>query len=75
MIERIKSALRSLFNWLNVWGAVLLAYALQNQTVVSELLPFLPPPLKPWAPTIALAWWALVQFAKARALKKAQPVA
>jgi hypothetical protein len=70
---RIRAALLSLFNHLNAIGAFLLTYALQNQTVVAELMPFLPAPWRPYAPILGAVWWILVQIAKARAIQKATP--
>ena len=71
MIERIKSHLQSLLNWLNMLGTVALAYALANPNAVAELIKLLPPPVQPYAPMLALGWFLFVQYAKARAIKKA----
>lgn len=61
-----------LLNWLNGLGSVLLAYALVNPSAASDLLNLLPEKLKTPAALMAPAlWFMLVQFAKARALKKA----
>lgn len=68
---RIKAALKSLLNWLNAAGSLLLAYALANPNTFADLKALLPPPLQPWAPTLALVWFGIVQFAKAAAIKKA----
>lgn len=68
---KAKSALTSLLNYLNVFGSIMLAYALQNQTIVSEMLPFLPEPWRPFAPLLGGAWFAVVQVAKMNAINKA----
>jgi hypothetical protein len=71
-MKRMRLALSSVLNWLNAWGSILLAYALQNQTVVNELLPFLPANVRPFAPLLAGLWFATVQIAKVKAIKKAE---
>jgi hypothetical protein len=70
---RIRAALLSLFNQLNAIGSLLLAYALANPGAFAELRNLLPVSLQPYAPFAALAWFGLVQLAKARAIQKATP--
>lgn len=67
---RVKSAFRDLLTSLNTGFSLLLAYALENQRVVDEMLPFLPESLKPYAPLLGLVSFILVQYAKARDLRK-----
>jgi hypothetical protein len=70
---RLRKFFSSLLNNLNAIGSLILAYALANPTVASELLNLLPPELKKGAVLgIPLLWFGLVQFAKARAIKKAK---
>jgi hypothetical protein len=58
---------------LNALGSILFAYALLNPDAASELLNLLPPSMKtPVAVALPVAWFALVQFAKARAIKAGQ---
>jgi hypothetical protein len=54
-------------------GSLLLAYALAYPGAFAELRGLLPVALQPYAPAAALLWFALVQIAKARAIKKASP--
>lgn len=73
MIARLRKFLSSLLNNLNMLGSLLLAYALANPLAASELLSLLPKELKTGAVLgIPLVWFGLVQFAKARAIKKAK---
>ena len=67
--DRIRSASSHLLTNLNTIGSVVLAYALANPGMFAELKALLPVPLQPFAPTLALGWFLLVQFAKARAVK------
>lgn len=71
MIQKLRAHLGSLLTWLNYIGAIVLAYALQNPGAFAELRALLPPSLQPYAPLGALLWFALVQYAKARAVAKA----
>jgi hypothetical protein len=73
LTERIRAALTSAFNYLNALGSLLLAYALAYPGAFAELRGLLPTHLQPYAPAAALGWFALVQIAKARAIKKASP--
>lgn len=74
MIAKLRAHVASLLTWLNYLGSILLAYALANPGIMGELKALLPPPLQPYAPTLALIWFGLVQYAKARAIgKAAQP--
>lgn len=69
MIAKLRAHLASLLTWLNYLGSILLAYALANPGIMAELKALLPPPLQPWAPTLALVWFGIVQWAKMRALR------
>jgi hypothetical protein len=71
VLDKAWKALKSFHGWLNAIGSVVLAYALANPNAFTELKALLPQELQPWAPAAALAWFALVQLAKARAIKKA----
>ena len=68
---KVKSALTSLLNYLNLLGSVLLAYALANPSAASEAVQVLPENWRPYAPLFAGVWFAIVQFAKMNAIKKA----
>jgi hypothetical protein len=65
----IRNHLRSLLSWLNMIGSVLLAYALANPGAAAELRGMLPPSLQPYAPMLAIGWFFVVQYARARAIK------
>lgn len=68
----MRKHLTDLLNWLNGLGSVLLAYAMLNPTAGSDLINLLPANLKtPAALMLPGAWFLFVQFAKARAIKKA----
>lgn len=76
-MKRVWAAIREywsyLLNKLNAIGSVALAYALLNPNAATELLSALPPKLKtPAAITIPALWFLLVQWAKIKALKKAE---
>lgn len=71
LAERIRAALTSLLNYLNVAGSVLLAYALANPNAFAEARSMLPESVQPYAPLLALGWFGLVQIAKMGAIKKA----
>lgn len=71
-VAKAKAAALSLFNSLNVFGSILLAYALANPGAFGEVRDMLPESVRPFAPVLALAWFALVQVAKMSAIKKAQ---
>lgn len=79
MNERMKEALglcrralRGLLTQLNAIGSLLLAYALANPSAVTDLMAQLPAPMKAAIPLAApVAWFVLVQLAKAKAIKDA----
>jgi hypothetical protein len=64
IVSDIRSSWRWATTWLNVIGSAALTYALANEAVVNQLLPFLPDKLKPYAPAIGIAWGAFVQIAR-----------
>lgn len=68
---KLGKALKDLLNHLNAIGAIVLAYALMNPQAAQELIALLPAPYRPYAPMLALGWWAVVNYAKGRAIKKA----
>ena len=72
MIAKLRAHLANLLTWLNYAGSILLAYALANPGAAGELIGLLPASLRPYAPLLALGWFALVQYAKARAIAKAR---
>jgi hypothetical protein len=63
--------LSGLLTALNYFGSILLAYALQNPGAMTELRGLLPPAVQPYAWTLAIGWFALVQYAKMKAVAKA----
>jgi hypothetical protein len=72
MIQRVRDAWSFLLTKLNALGSVLLAYALLNPTAASDLLNLLPANLKvPAALALPALWFMFVQYAKAKAIKKA----
>lgn len=73
MIQKARDGWAFLLTKLNMLGSLLLAYALANPSAVTELIALLPPSLRVWAPAAAIAWFVLVQVAKASAIKKAMP--
>jgi hypothetical protein len=73
LVDDIGCAWRWLTTWLNVIGTTLLTYALANEAVVNQLMPFLPEKLKPYAPVLGILWGAFVQGA--RMWKQKQPAA
>jgi hypothetical protein len=68
---KVKAAIFSILNQLNVLGSILLAYALANPTAFAELKGMLPASVQPYAPLGALLWFGVVQLAKMSAIKKA----
>lgn len=71
LLGKIKAAFTSLLNYLNLLGSVLLAYALANPSAFGEVRDMLPEGVQPYAPLLALGWFAVVQIAKMNAIKKA----
>lgn len=73
ILAKAKAELLDLVTLLNTFGSTVLAYALQNQGAANEALAFIPPTIRPIAALVLPgAWWLLVQFAKARVIRKAQ---
>jgi hypothetical protein len=72
VIDRARATLQHLLTALNWLGSILLAYALANPGAMSEFLGYMPASAKPYAPLLAIAWFALIQFAKAQAIAKAK---
>lgn len=72
MMKRLRIAWAGLLTKLNAIGSLLLAYALLYPGALAELKELAPPWLQPFVPALALAWFALVQAAKAKAMKKAE---
>jgi hypothetical protein len=71
LIQRAREGWSFLLTKLNALGSILLAYALLNPTAASELLNLLPAQWRTGAAlVIPLAWFLLVQYAKARAIRK-----
>jgi hypothetical protein len=71
LIQKAQVAWGFLLTKLNALGSILLAYALLNPTAASDLLNLLPASLKvPAALAMPAAWFVLVQYAKAKAIKK-----
>ena len=68
-MKAIRAHLASLLTFLNYVGSILLAYALANPNAAADLIALLPAPLRHYAPLLALGWFALVQWAKMRALR------
>jgi hypothetical protein len=74
LIQRARDGWAFLLTKLNALGSVLLAYALLNPSAATELLNLLPANMRTGAAlVIPLGWFLLVQYAKARAIKKANP--
>jgi hypothetical protein len=71
LLGKIKAALTSALNYLNLLGSVVFAYALANPSAATELVMLLPESLRPYAPVAAVGWFIVVQIAKMRAIKKA----
>jgi hypothetical protein len=71
LVDDVNCVWRWVTTWLNLIGTTLLTYALANQTVVAQLLPFLPDKLKPYAPLLGILWGVFVQGA--RMWKQKQP--
>ena len=73
MIQRLRTAWSFLLTKLNAIGSILLAYALLNPTAASDLINLLPPKLKtPVALGAPCLWFMLVQWAKVKAMRKAE---
>lgn len=72
LTERIRAALTSAFNYLNMIGSLLLAYALAYPGAFAELRNLLPASVQPYAPAAALLWFGVVQLAKMKAIEKAK---
>jgi hypothetical protein len=68
LLARIRAHLTSLLTWLNTLGSIVIAYALAYPNAAGELVALLPASLRPYAPALAIGWFMLVQYAKARAL-------
>lgn len=68
--EKVKVAYQDLLTALNTAFSLVLMFALENQNVVDEVLPFLPEALKPYAPVLGIVSFILVQFAKARDIRR-----
>jgi hypothetical protein len=67
----MKRVLTDILNWLNGVGSIILAYALLNPNAAAEFLNVLPKKLQtPTALMLPAAWFIIVQFAKARSIKK-----
>jgi hypothetical protein len=76
MLKKLREAWSFLLTKLNALGSILLAYALLNPTAAVELLALLPPQFRTGAAlAIPTLWFLLVQFAKAKAIKKAEVAA
>ena len=70
LIARLRMAWSFLLTKLNALGSVLLAYALLNPTAATEGLALLPAGARtPIALALPILWFALVQYAKAKAIK------
>jgi hypothetical protein len=73
LLAKVRKAWAFLLTKLNAVGSILLAYALLNPTAASELIALLPEKLKtPVALGVPALWFMLVQYAKAKAIKKAE---
>lgn len=71
LVDDIRCSWRWATTWLNLVGSVLLTLALSNDTVVQQLLPFLPPQYQKYAPIIGILWGAFVQAARSYKQKTA----
>lgn len=70
-MTKIREAWGYLLTKLNALGSIVLAYALLNPSAASDLLNLLPDKAKiPAALAAPAAWFLLVQYAKAKAIKK-----
>lgn len=73
-----RTVARSLFAWLNGLGALILGFALVNpdaRALFSNALDLLPEPWRTVAGVaLSLGWFAIVQAAQRREVKKAQEV-
>jgi hypothetical protein len=71
----VRTAAKSLFAWLNSLGALLLGFALVNpdaRALFSGAIDAVPEPWRTFVGVlIALGWYALVQAAQRREIKKA----
>lgn len=73
MFAKLREYWSYLLTKLNAVGSLVFAYALLNPSAASDLLNLLPPKLKtPVALAVPALWFMLVQYAKMKALKKAQ---
>ena len=72
----IRRALKSVFGWLNAIGALVLGFALVNpdaRSLFSSALDSLPEPWRTVAGVVlSMAWFAIVQAAQRREVKKAE---
>lgn len=73
LISRARVAWSYLLTKLNAVSSIVLAYALANPSALSELKAQLPPELQAALPLAGLAWFALIQVAKAKAIKANLP--
>lgn len=72
MLTKLRAHFAQLLNWLNYVGSIVLAYALANPNAFAEAKALLPVSLQPYVPAAALAWFFLIQYAKAQAIAKAK---
>jgi hypothetical protein len=72
MIRKLRDAWSLLLTKLNAIGSLLLGFALLYPGVIGELKALAPEWLQPFVPGLAVAWFMLVQVAKAKAMKKAE---
>lgn len=68
LLVQARAAALHFLNQLNLIGSAVLAYVLAYPDAFAELRDILPEPIRPFAPALAIAWFLLVQFAKARAV-------
>ena len=75
LLERLKAAYRSIVTWLNSIGALIAAYALQNQVISDRVLFFIPEgPARDAASVILpIVWFWIVQKGKKIDEKRAAP--
>lgn len=69
MIPKLR---KDLLTWLNAAASTLLAYVLTYPNALQDLKAIAPPLVQPYLPAIAVLWFALIQIARARAVKKAE---
>jgi pheromone shutdown protein TraB len=72
LLKRARAAWSFLLTKLNAIGSLLLGFALLYPGVIGELKELAPAWLQPFVPGLAVGWFMLVQYAKMRALKKAE---